>query len=66
VCLALKMGEENIVLCIDLKVSLQIQDYGCKAGVVLNPATPTSEIEYVLDSASELVVVLNESAGGHS
>ena len=27
---------------------LQIKDLGCKAGVVLNPATPLSQIENVL------------------
>jgi pentose-5-phosphate-3-epimerase len=27
---------------------LQIKDLGCKAGVVLNPATPLSSIEHVL------------------
>lgn len=30
---------------------LQIKDLGCKAGVVLNPATPVANIEYILDSA---------------
>lgn len=28
---------------------VQIKDLGCKAGVVLNPATPLSSIEHVLE-----------------
>lgn len=31
-----------------LHLLLQIKDLGCKAGVVLNPATPLSSIEHVL------------------
>jgi pentose-5-phosphate-3-epimerase len=34
-----------------VRMQSQIKDQGCKAGVVLNPATPVSQIEYVLDSA---------------
>ena len=32
---------------------LQIKDLGCKAGVVLNPATPLSSIEHVLSFVGE-------------
>lgn len=35
-----------------LPATLQIKDLGCKAGVVLNPATPITSLEYILDSAS--------------
>jgi pentose-5-phosphate-3-epimerase len=27
----------------------QIKDLGCKAGIVLNPGTPLSVLEYVID-----------------
>lgn len=36
---------------------IQIKSLGAKAGVVLNPATPLSAIEYVLDG--EILSVFN-------
>lgn len=43
--------------------SLQyIRDLGCKAGVALNPSTPASTIEYVLDSI-DLVCVMTVNPG---
>jgi ribulose-phosphate 3-epimerase len=45
----------------------QIESLGAKAGVVLNPATPLSDIEYVLDVV-ELVLIMsvNPVFGGQS
>jgi len=40
----------------------QIKDLGCKAGVVLNPATSLSEIEYVLD-VCDLVLIMSVNPG---
>lgn len=34
---------------------VQIKDLGCKAGVVLNPATPLSQIENVLGFVGTLL-----------
>ena len=42
--------------------SLQIKDLGCKAGIVLNPATPLSSIEYVVDEA-DLILVMSVNPG---
>ena len=43
--------------------SLQyIRDLGCKAGVALNPATPASAIEYVLDIV-DLVCIMSVNPG---
>jgi hypothetical protein len=39
-----------------------IRDLGCKAGVVLNPGTPLSTLEYVLD-ACDLVLVMSVNPG---
>ncbi|CAN8061703.1 unnamed protein product [Agarophyton chilense] len=39
-----------------------IKDLGCKAGVVLNPATPASAIEYVIDLC-DLVLVMSVNPG---
>ena len=46
--------------------SLQcIRDLGCKAGVALNPATPASSIEYVLDLVDMVcVMTVNPGFGG--
>jgi hypothetical protein len=41
----------------------QIKDLGCKAGVVLNPGTPLSTIEYVLDQV-DLVLIMSVNPGG--
>ena len=35
-----------------------IKDLGCKAGVVLNPGTPVSALEYVIDGARPTVLRL--------
>eukprot|EP00200_Dunaliella_tertiolecta_P002603 CAMPEP_0202350556 /NCGR_PEP_ID=MMETSP1126-20121109/7580_1 /ASSEMBLY_ACC=CAM_ASM_000457 /TAXON_ID=3047 /ORGANISM="Dunaliella tertiolecta, Strain CCMP1320" /LENGTH=260 /DNA_ID=CAMNT_0048942549 /DNA_START=155 /DNA_END=937 /DNA_ORIENTATION=+ len=39
-----------------------IKDLGCKAGIVLNPATPLSAIEYVVDVA-DLILVMSVNPG---
>eukprot|EP00475_Leptophrys_vorax_P042656 TRINITY_DN80483_c0_g1_i1.p1 TRINITY_DN80483_c0_g1~~TRINITY_DN80483_c0_g1_i1.p1 ORF type:complete len:306 (+),score=47.46 TRINITY_DN80483_c0_g1_i1:80-919(+) len=45
----------------------QIKDLGCKAGVVLNPGTPLSSIEYVLDVVDlVLIMSVNPGFGGQS
>ncbi|KAM0947660.1 putative ribulose-phosphate 3-epimerase [Dioscorea sansibarensis] len=45
----------------------QIKDLGAKAGVVLNPATPLSAIEYVLDVVDlVLIMSVNPGFGGQS
>ncbi len=48
-------GESTIHLHRTLNL---IRDLGCKAGVVLNPATPASAIEYVLELC-DLVLVMS-------
>ena len=40
----------------------QIKDLGCKAGVVLNPGTPLSTLEYVID-VCDLVLVMSVNPG---
>eukprot|EP01025_Chloroclados_australasicus_P041273 TRINITY_DN435_c0_g1_i1.p2 TRINITY_DN435_c0_g1~~TRINITY_DN435_c0_g1_i1.p2 ORF type:complete len:269 (-),score=33.12 TRINITY_DN435_c0_g1_i1:248-1054(-) len=40
----------------------QIKDLGCKAGVVLNPATPLSQIQHVLDVV-DLVLIMSVNPG---
>lgn len=40
----------------------QIKDLGCKAGVVLNPATPLEAIEYVLPDV-DLVLIMSVNPG---
>ena len=40
----------------------QIKDLGCKAGVVLNPATPLSQIEHVLEDV-DLVLLMSVNPG---
>lgn len=47
-------GESTIHLHRTLNL---IRDLGCKAGVVLNPATPASAIEYVLDLCDVILVM---------
>jgi ribulose-phosphate 3-epimerase len=45
----------------------QIRELGAKAGVVLNPHTPESSIDYVLDAADlVLVMSVNPGFGGQS
>ncbi len=41
---------------------MQIKDLGCKAGVVLNPATSLSQIENVLDVV-DLVLIMSVNPG---
>ena len=52
--------------CPHLDRSLQfIRDLGCKAGVALNPGTPESVIEYVMDRLDlVLVMTVNPGFGG--
>lgn len=50
------------MLCCHRTVN-QIKDLGCKAGVVLNPGTPLSTIEYVLDQV-DLVLIMSVNPGG--
>lgn len=40
----------------------QIKSLGCKAGVVLNPATPLSQVEHVLGVA-DLVLIMSVNPG---
>jgi ribulose-phosphate 3-epimerase len=44
------------------RVIQQIKDLGCKAGVVLNPATPLSSIEHVLEFV-DLVLIMSVNPG---
>lgn len=44
-----------------------IRDCGCKAGLVLNPATPISVLDYVLDKLDMILVMsVNPGFGGQS
>ncbi|VAW02271.1 Ribulose-phosphate 3-epimerase [hydrothermal vent metagenome] len=54
--------------CPHLDRSLQvIGDLGCKAGVALNPATPETTLEYVLDRLDLVIVMsVNPGFGGQS
>lgn len=57
-------GESTIHLHRTLNL---IKDLGCKAGVVLNPATPASAIEYVLELCDLILVMsVNPGFGGQS
>ena len=48
--------------------SLQlIKDHGCKAGVVFNPATPLSHLDYIMDKIDMILVMsVNPGFGGQS
>ena len=48
--------------------SLQlIRDHGCKAGLVFNPATPLSYLDYVLDKVDMILLMsVNPGFGGQS
>ncbi|MBS6187959.1 MAG: ribulose-phosphate 3-epimerase [Haemophilus parainfluenzae] len=48
--------------------SLQlIRDHGCKAGLVFNPATPLSYLDYVLDKVDVILLMsVNPGFGGQS
>ena len=67
-----KAGADNISIHPEahphLDRSLQvIRDLGCKAGVALNPSTPISIIEHVLDRLDLVIVMsVNPGFGGQS
>ena len=45
----------------------QIHDCGCRAGLVFNPATPLSSIDYVLDKIDMILIMsVNPGFGGQS
>ena len=47
------------------RVIQQIKEAGCQAGVSLNPATPLSELEYVLPELHKVLIMsVNPGAGG--
>ena len=51
---------------VDRSLSL-IKEHGCKAGLVLNPATPLSEIEWVLEKIDMVLLMsVNPGFGGQS
>lgn len=54
--------------CVHLQRTLrQIRDLGKRAGVVLNPATPESTLEYVLDDVDLILIMsVNPGFGGQS
>ncbi len=44
-----------------------IKEHGCKAGVVLNPATPLSHLEYLMDKVDLILLMsVNPGFGGQS
>ncbi|MFN3019163.1 ribulose-phosphate 3-epimerase [Vibrio coralliilyticus] len=44
-----------------------IKEHGCKAGVVLNPATPFSHLEYIMDKIDMILLMsVNPGFGGQS
>jgi ribulose-phosphate 3-epimerase len=44
-----------------------IKEHGCKAGVVLNPATPLSSLEYIMDRLDLILLMsVNPGFGGQS
>ncbi|NOI32064.1 ribulose-phosphate 3-epimerase [Vibrio coralliilyticus] len=44
-----------------------IKEHGCKAGVVLNPATPLSHLEYIIDKIDMILLMsVNPGFGGQS
>ncbi|CAG7622957.1 ribulose-phosphate 3-epimerase [Paenibacillus allorhizosphaerae] len=50
--------------CVHLHRTLHyIKDQGIKAGVVLNPATPLSAIEHVMDETLDLVLLMTVNPG---
>lgn len=51
---------------VDRSLSL-IKEHGCKAGLVLNPATPLSELEWVMDKVDMVLLMsVNPGFGGQS
>ncbi|KJY82653.1 ribulose-phosphate 3-epimerase [Vibrio galatheae] len=44
-----------------------IKEHGCQAGVVLNPATPLSHLEYIIDKVDMILLMsVNPGFGGQS
>jgi ribulose-phosphate 3-epimerase len=44
-----------------------IQEHGCKAGLVFNPATPLSYLDYVMDKIDVILIMsVNPGVGGQS
>ncbi|MEZ8722692.1 ribulose-phosphate 3-epimerase [Vibrio pomeroyi] len=44
-----------------------IKEHGCQAGVVLNPATPLSQLDYIMDKVDLILVMsVNPGFGGQS
>ncbi|QIA64400.1 ribulose-phosphate 3-epimerase [Vibrio astriarenae] len=44
-----------------------IKEHGCQAGVVLNPATPLSHLEYIMDKVDMILLMsVNPGFGGQS
>ena len=44
-----------------------IKEHGCKAGVVLNPATPLSHLEFIMDKVDMILLMsVNPGFGGQS
>ncbi|MFA0421183.1 ribulose-phosphate 3-epimerase, partial [Vibrio sp. 10N.222.54.A1] len=44
-----------------------IKEHGCQAGVVLNPATPLSHLDYIIDKVDLILVMsVNPGFGGQS
>ncbi|MET2973423.1 ribulose-phosphate 3-epimerase, partial [Vibrio harveyi] len=44
-----------------------IKEHGCKAGVVLNPATPLSHLEFIMDKVDLILLMsVNPGFGGQS
>ncbi|OEF83557.1 ribulose-phosphate 3-epimerase [Vibrio breoganii] len=44
-----------------------IKEHGCKAGVVLNPATPLSHLDYIMDKVDMILLMsVNPGFGGQS
>ncbi|MCV5802915.1 ribulose-phosphate 3-epimerase, partial [Escherichia coli] len=44
-----------------------IKEHGCKAGVVLNPATPLAHLEFIMDKVDLILLMsVNPGFGGQS
>lgn len=50
-----------------LRLAQKVRDLGCKAGIVLNPATSQDDIEFVIDGVDfVLVMTVNPGFGGQA
>ncbi len=50
-----------------LRLAQKIRDFGCKAGIVLNPATSQDDIEFAIDGIDfVLVMTVNPGFGGQA